>query len=234
MAKNVSLTPAPEMVKDQSLIIAAMPAAVKGLADMATAQVKARSACLAFADSVKAVWGNLDVLAATSRKKDASDDMRAGHTVLKEAFLAETWGAEFAAWVNGAGVDKPRAPKRGQAVKPRLYWQQQKGNLWNKAGSGFVSKVLAFVEEDKVATEPGKAPNRKETGIDVSCRKDVNAAVKRIETAVKDSKDIPLHVDVAAFLALAKLALDAIEPGKKPRDRAAMALKALRAAKVLL
>lgn len=232
MAKNVTLAPAMDApVVDPSLIAAALPGAIKGLAEMATAREKARVACLAYADAVKATHGTLDVLTANSRSK-AGDNLKAAHVELKEQFLSEYWGKDFAAWVNGAGADAVKSPKRGQKGQNRLYWQQQKGSLWNNSKSGFVSKVLTFVAE--AAVEPGKAPNRATKAMDEACRDNVNAAIKRIQTAIKEAKDIPAHVDTDAFLALAKLACDALEKAKAPKHRAMQAVKAIRAAKIVL
>jgi hypothetical protein len=232
---NVTLPPAIDTLPmaDGSLITATLPGAIAGLAYMATAREKAKVSCLAFADAVKVTHGTLDVLTANGRSK-ASDNLKAIHTALKEAFLSVLWGEAFAAWVNGVGADCEKSPKRGQKGQPRKYWQQQKGNLWNKAGSGFVSKVLAFVAENATEATDTKDANRKAKSIDDACRDNVNASIKRIETAVRDAKDIPPHVDIAAFLILAKLACDALEKGKAHKAKAHAALNAIRAAKIVM
>ena len=229
--KNSVTLPVESATFDLSLILGAMRPAMKGLEQMATAREAAKVKCLAFADTVKAAFGTLDVLTASARKRDATDAHKAAYTSLKEAYLSELWGADFLAWVNGEGADKPRSPKKGQKAQPRAYWQQQKGAKWNKAGEGFVPRVLAFVEEDAQANAPqeeGQAKRAKP--VDEACRDNVANAAKRMATAVKDNKDIPSHVNVAAFETFAALALDALEKGKVKRDRASKALDALRAA----
>ena len=218
---------------DLSLVLASLPAAVKGLETMVTARETARAKCLAFADSVKATFGSLRVLTATARNKEATDAEKAAYTQLKEATLAEIWGAEFLAWVNGAGADKPRAPKRGQKAQPRSYWQQQKGAKWNKAGEGFVPRVLGFVAESE-ATTTERAP-KTPTGLADACIKNVNAAHKRLASAIdKGGNDLPPHVASDAFLVLTELAVMALEKSKAKRDKAERALAALKAAKVIM
>lgn len=220
-------------VVDLSLILAALPGAVKGLEQMATAREAARVKCLAFADSVTASFGSLNVLFATSRNKDATDAEKAAYTALKEATLAEIWGADFLAWVNGAGDDKPRAPKRGQKAQPRSYWLQQKGAKWNKAGEGFVPRVMAFVEEAK-AQAKGSGTARTADPIDAACLKNLTTAAKRIRTAADNGKAIPEHVQVHAFLAFVELASAALEKGKVQSGKAERAYEALRVAKIIL
>jgi hypothetical protein len=237
--KIVSLAPAIDApVLDLGAIGTALDAAIKGLAGMATARQVAKVACLAFADSVRATHGSLAPLTATSRDKTASDADKAAYVALKEAYLSRIWGAEFMAWVNapkGTVKERAKSPKRGMVAQPRSYWQQQKGAKWNSASEGFVPKVLAFVAEDEAAASGNtKSANRAAKAVDAACRENVNAAVKRIEGMIRDKKDLPVNVNAAAFLAFAKLALDALEPGKAKQSRADMALKALRAGKILI
>jgi hypothetical protein len=240
MAKqNVTVSPALDTKAfDIGAISAALDAAIKGLAGMATARHVAKVSCLAFADSVRATHGSLAPLTATSRDKTATDADKAAYVALKEAYLSRIWGADFMAWVNapkGTVKEVSKAPKRGMVAQPRLYWQQQKGAKWNSASEGFVPKVLAFVAEDEAAASGDtKAANRAAKAVDAACRDNVNAAVKRIEGIIRDKKDLPANVNAAAFLAFAKLALDALETGKAKQARADMALRALRAGKILI
>ena len=252
MSKKANVTLASDAPRvDMSPVLPLMAGAMKGLEVMATAREKARVACLAFADGVIATFGTLEVLTATARNKDATDAQKAAYTALKDAYLQELWGAAFCAWVDGEGKDTPKSPKRGQKAQPRAYWQQQKGAKWNKAGEGFVPKVLAFVAEEAErkaqasngaggeggeggeGAGEGRAPGRNTKAIDDACRDEVNRSIKRIEKAIADKVDMPPNVNVGVFLTFARLALDGLEKGKAPQNRADMALNALRAANIL-
>ena len=221
--------------RDLSLILGAIPLAIRAMGKEATATVAADTAAMAVHDAAVATFGSARCLTATSRDKDATPVEALAYIDCKEAAVAEVWGKAFADKVNNGGAAKEKigAPKRGMASNTRAYWQQQKGKVWGRI-TARIAKVLAerHAAQDKPA-DGTKAPNRK-AGMDERAIASLGIPMKAIRKAMESTdgkgEQLPPHIDANAFLRLSELALLALSKDRAKQEQARIALTAYDAA----
>lgn len=241
-------TAAPIANVDMSAVLSALPQAVKADRERMTATAKARIACLFWADSLVAAYGDTDVLKATSRT-NAPTARKEAYITLKEAMVSAAWGEPFLAKVNNSDIPVTRnigAPMGGMKGQTKAYWQAQKGAVWD----GFVKRTMAFVAEREKetataaalaaakaagATLPAgatKAPNRKAPLAD-RCEQNIGTAIKAIVAATSAGKanaeEVPPTMHAGAVLFFAQLAIDALGKNDRKRDMAIAAFDVMRA-----
>lgn len=248
MAKKITTPAAPIANVDMTGALATLPQAVKADKERMTATAKARIACLFWADSVLAAFGDMDVLKATSRTS-MPQARKEAYVTLKEAMLSVAWGETFLAKVNDAEIPVTRnigAPLGGMKGQAKSYWQAQKGAVWD----GFVKRALAFVAERERETATNaaiaaakaagvtlpagatKAPNRKAPLAD-RCEQSIGTAMKAIVAATTAGKanaeEVPPTMHAGAVLFFAQLAIDALGKNDRKRDMAIAAFDVMRA-----